>query len=257
MTCSGKNPASRRSAHHAFSRRRRRGARSRIFPARHRGEQGACRRPARIGICERREAAALARELDALGADFRSGAFVLDERYEDGHSAIEARLTERLGDAGRKVHTGRSRNDQILVATRLWLKDKSGRTRSRSAAISRASASIVPRAKRCRCRATRICSARSCRRPRCGSPVSPKASSTMRVRARETRDWIDANPLGTAAGYGVNLPARSRPHDAGARLRAHAGLAGLRATLARQVRDRRARCARLRPCSICAAWPGT
>ena len=37
---------------------------------------------------------------------------------------IEARLTERLGDAGRKIHTGRSRNDQVLVATRLWLKDR-------------------------------------------------------------------------------------------------------------------------------------
>ena len=60
----------------------------------------------------------------ALAEDFRSGAFVLDERFEDGHSAIEARLTERLGDAGRKIHTGRSRNDQVLVATRLWLKDK-------------------------------------------------------------------------------------------------------------------------------------
>src|SRR5690242_11873291 len=79
---------------------------------------------ARIGVVTADEAAALARELDALAKDFRSGAFVLDDRYEDGHSAIEARLTERLGDAGRRVHTGRSRNDQVLVATRLWLKEK-------------------------------------------------------------------------------------------------------------------------------------
>src|SRR5579864_3691512 len=79
---------------------------------------------ARIGVVADEECAAIARELAALAADFGSGTFVLDERYEDGHSAIEARLTERLGDAGRKVHTGRSRNDQILVATRLWLKEK-------------------------------------------------------------------------------------------------------------------------------------
>ena len=79
---------------------------------------------ANIGVVSADEAVALKRELDALADDFTSGAFVLDERYEDGHSAIEARLTERLGDAGRRVHTGRSRNDQILVATRLWLKDK-------------------------------------------------------------------------------------------------------------------------------------
>src|SRR4249920_1873793 len=80
----------------------------------------------KIGILTADELGGLARELNALADDFRNGAFVLDARYEDGHSAIEARLTERLGDTGRKVHTGRSRNDQILVATRLWLKTKVG-----------------------------------------------------------------------------------------------------------------------------------
>ncbi|MCZ7009850.1 lyase family protein, partial [Salmonella enterica] len=77
---------------------------------------------AAIGILGADELEALERELDALADDFRAGRFVLDERFEDGHSAIEARLTERLGDAGRRIHTGRRRNDQILVATRLWLK---------------------------------------------------------------------------------------------------------------------------------------
>src|SRR5690606_27250720 len=75
----------------------------------------------RIGMLGGDELAGLLRELDALAADFRSGAFVLDQRYEDSHSAIEARLTERLGDAGKRIHAGRSRNDQVLVATRLWL----------------------------------------------------------------------------------------------------------------------------------------
>jgi argininosuccinate lyase len=79
---------------------------------------------ANIGVVSAAEMHDLKHELDVLAEDFRAGQFVLDERYEDGHSAIEARLTERLGDAGRRVHTGRSRNDQILVATRLWLKDK-------------------------------------------------------------------------------------------------------------------------------------
>ena len=49
----------------------------------------------RIGILDAEEGAALARELDALAEDFRSGAFVLDARYEDGHSAIEARYRAR------------------------------------------------------------------------------------------------------------------------------------------------------------------
>ena len=53
-----------------------------------------------IGILSAEELAGLLRELDVLAEDYRAGAFVLDERYEDGHSAIEFRLTERLGDAG-------------------------------------------------------------------------------------------------------------------------------------------------------------
>src|SRR3546814_20492134 len=67
---------------------------------------------------------------DLLADDFRGGSFVLDGRFEDGHSAIEARLVERLGDTGRRIHTGRSRNDQVLVATRLWLKEKLAQAQS-------------------------------------------------------------------------------------------------------------------------------
>ena len=90
-----------------------------------------------IGILSADELGALKRELAILAEDFRSGSFVLDEQYEDCHSAIEARLTERLGDAGRKIHTGRSRNDQILVATRLWLKDKLERVAQISAEVAK------------------------------------------------------------------------------------------------------------------------
>jgi argininosuccinate lyase len=160
---------------------------------------------ARIGVLATGEASDLQRELDALAADFRDGTFALDARYEDGHTAIEARLTERLGDAGRKVHTGRSRNDQILVATRLWLKAKLGEL----------FALAVEAARTCLHRAA------SERLPMPGYTHLQRAvvSSTAMwfagfaesfiddaVRARQTLAWIDANPLGTAAGYGVNLP---------------------------------------------------
>src|SRR3546814_1763257 len=84
----------------------------------------------RIGILSTDELAGIVRELDALADDFRGGSFVLDGRFEDGHSAIEARLVERLGDTGRRIHTGRSRNDQVLVATRLWLKEPLARTQA-------------------------------------------------------------------------------------------------------------------------------
>ena len=87
---------------------------------------------------------------------------------------------------GRKVHTGRSRNDQVLVATRLWLKDR--RTGS-ALSSSPVSVSIARKASRCRCPATRTCSARWSPPRRCGLPVSPKASSTTPC-VRATFDWL-------------------------------------------------------------------
>ena len=54
---------------------------------------------------------------------YEKGEFKLDNSYEDGHSAIEFYLTQKLGDLGKKSHTGRSRNDQVLTCTRLFMKD--------------------------------------------------------------------------------------------------------------------------------------
>ena len=132
----------------------------------------------RIGILTVDEAYQLDKELAALAEDFERGEFVLDARYEDGHSAIEARLTERLGDVGRKVHTGRSRNDQdpgrnAAVAARAPAGVACALHRDRQ----RLSCTRAIQ-KRCRCPATRICSVQWCRPPRCGMRASPRPSST-------------------------------------------------------------------------------
>jgi len=160
---------------------------------------------ANIGIVTADERDAIAHELDALADDFRAGHFVLDEKYEDGHSAIEARLTERLGDAGRKVHTGRSRNDQILVATRLWLKAKLGELFDICRAVAKA---CLDRAAR---EALPLPGYTHLQRAVVSSTALWFAGFAESFiddarRARDTLAWIDANPLGTAAGYGVNLP---------------------------------------------------
>jgi argininosuccinate lyase len=159
-----------------------------------------------IGILDAQELEGLTRELAALADDFRSGAFVLDERYEDGHSAIEVRLIERLGDAGRRIHTGRSRNDQILVATRLWLKDRLARVaalcrESAEVALARAEAeSMLPLPGYTHLQRAVVSSA--------GMWWAAWAEGFIddAMRARQTLAWVDANPLGSAAGYGVNLP---------------------------------------------------
>ena len=74
----------------------------------------------RIGVLTRGELDDLRHELRAIAGQARAAAFRIDPADEDGHTAIESRLTERLGDAGRKIHTGRSRNDQVIAALRLW-----------------------------------------------------------------------------------------------------------------------------------------
>ena len=160
----------------------------------------------RIGILAADELAGIDVELTRLAEDFRSGDFMLDERFEDGHSAIEARLIDRLGDAGRRIHTGRSRNDQVLVATRLWLKDRLARLQalcveSAQVALARAEAEAsVPLPGYTHLQRAVVSSL--------GMWWSAWAEGFIddAQRARDTLAWVDANPLGSAAGYGVNLP---------------------------------------------------
>lgn len=159
-----------------------------------------------IGILDSDELDGIRRELAVLADDYRAGRFVLDERFEDGHSAIESRLIERLGDAGRRIHTGRSRNDQILVATRLWLKDRLARVaalcrESAEVALARAEAEgLLPLPGYTHLQRAVVSSA--------GMWWAAWAEGFVddAQRAQQTLAWVDANPLGSAAGYGVNLP---------------------------------------------------
>src|SRR5439155_20195791 len=75
------------------------------------------------GVLRKTEANKLVRELKAI----REHPDLIDDADEDVHSAIERVLTERLGDIGAKVHAGRSRNDQVATALRLWAQEALGR----------------------------------------------------------------------------------------------------------------------------------
>jgi len=63
-------------------------------------------------------------ELEAIADGIEKGDFTIEDDFEDMHSKIEFLLTEKLGDTGKKIHTARSRNDQVLVAMHLYLKDE-------------------------------------------------------------------------------------------------------------------------------------
>ena len=77
----------------------------------------------KIGILNEKEVNELVGELDHIGQLISRGEFIIEEGFEDMHSKIEFLLTKKLGDTGKKIHTARSRNDQVLVAMQLYLKD--------------------------------------------------------------------------------------------------------------------------------------
>ncbi len=63
-------------------------------------------------------------ELNKIAKEIEEETFIIENQFEDIHSKIEFELTQRIGDAGKRIHTGRSRNDQVLVAMHLYLKDE-------------------------------------------------------------------------------------------------------------------------------------
>lgn len=77
-----------------------------------------------IGLLTSTEMNSLVSTLNEIIIDIEKENFVIEDSFEDVHSKIEYLLTEKLGDAGKKIHTARSRNDQVLVDVHLYLKDE-------------------------------------------------------------------------------------------------------------------------------------
>lgn len=78
---------------------------------------------AKVGVISAEDAAAISDGLAVIAHEIETGAFAFDVALEDIHMNIEARLTDRIGDAGRRLHTARSRNDQVATDFRLWVRD--------------------------------------------------------------------------------------------------------------------------------------
>ncbi|MBP5229830.1 MAG: argininosuccinate lyase [Bacteroidales bacterium] len=78
----------------------------------------------KIGLLRKEEEEVLQKGLDEIVADIEKGVFKLQDDVEDIHSQVELILTEKLGEIGKKIHSGRSRNDQVLVDLKLYLKEE-------------------------------------------------------------------------------------------------------------------------------------
>jgi len=159
-----------------------------------------------IGILDGDELAGLCRELAAVAAEAKAGSFEILRADEDGHTALENRLTERLGDAGRKIHTGRSRNDQVIAALRLWGRDA-------VLALTEAVLDVVDRLLELAGENRQVSvpgytHTRQAMPSTLGHLFAAHAEGLLDQVPwlRLAFDHLDRSPLGSASGYGVPLP---------------------------------------------------
>ncbi len=160
---------------------------------------------AHTGVLTKQECKRLVDELQTIRKRAAKGTFTITPEQEDGHTAIEQHLTRTLGDLGKKIHTGRSRNDQVLTALRLYYKTQLHRIESHIEEL--------------------INSIRQFKK-KFGGITFPGYTHTRKAMPSSFRIWagmymdalsdnkqllksvrriIDQSPLGTGAGYGVPL----------------------------------------------------
>ena len=157
-------------------------------------------------VVTKKEAAAVRKELGRIAALAEKGRFEIRVEDQDVHMAVERMLTEKLGDLGKKIHTGRSRNDQVAVDVRLHMKD----------AILRTEAELVELASQLGTFGTEAgmipLVGRTHLQPAMPSSVEMWATGHAEMILDQLENLeaayrlADLNPLGSAAGYGVPLP---------------------------------------------------
>ncbi len=162
------------------------------------------------GFLSESDHAAVQRALAEIGAAHARGEWRVALEEEDCHTALENRLTAAVGEAGTRIHLGRSRNDQVLGALRLWLKDELASLAGEAEAVAAALDAIAESR---------------------GALVMPGYTHMQRAMPTSLAGWAgafaaelrddaaglaaakrraDLNPLGSAAGYGVPVLALDR-----------------------------------------------
>ena len=92
----------------------------------------------RVGLLTINECQQIVRGLSEIQAEIENGQFLFQQEREDVHMNIEAALVERFGDVGRKLHTGRSRNDQVATDLKLWVRESLDRIDAKLTGLQRA-----------------------------------------------------------------------------------------------------------------------
>jgi argininosuccinate lyase len=133
------------------------------------------------------------------------GEFVIAPEEEDCHTAIENRLTAALGETGKKIHTARSRNDQVLTALRLFYKDRLDDCRTAAESLREAFRDLASRYGDVRFPGyTHTRKAMVSSVSLWADAFADSIEDDLKLLAL-AREWIDQSPLGTGAGYGVPL----------------------------------------------------
>ena len=162
---------------------------------------------AKVGLLFQQECDTLVAELERiLKEDIETGQFVINDGVEDIHSQIEFMLTEKLGSLGKKIHAGRSRNDQVLVDLKLYFRDEIVNLTSQIMALFKALLAQSERHKKVLLPGYTHTQAAM---PSSfglwfGAYAEALVDDTHQLYA--SYNIANQNPLGSAAGYGSSLP---------------------------------------------------
>lgn len=160
----------------------------------------------KIGLISDAEAEQLCAVLADLKVQAENGSFTIEEAFEDMHSKIEHVLTEKLGDLGKKIHTARSRNDQVLVALHLYLKQELGEIKTQVLALFDLLLELAEKHQ------NNLLPGYTHLQVAMPSSVGMWLSAYAESLVDDLYFWeaaykiADQNPLGSAAGYGSSFP---------------------------------------------------
>ena len=160
----------------------------------------------KIGLISDAEAEQLCAVLADLKVQAENGSFTIEEAFEDMHSKIEHVLTEKLGDLGKKIHTARSRNDQVLVALHLYLKQELGEIKTQVLALFDLLLELAEKHQ------NNLLPGYTHLQVAMPSSVGMWLSAYAGSLVDDLYFWeaaykiADQNPLGSAAGYGSSFP---------------------------------------------------